>query len=222
MSTDQSLPPKVAEKPAREPGVTKRGWGGWIAGAALAAFALFFIVNCRTALDPRVANPNVQGRPRPVKFTFGLDYITFLDAATAVTLIGKNVKAVSDTANISNGQAQWTYNLPTAASDLKVEVLDGAGNVLHAEAPTNLGAGDHAFTWNGKNLAGTQLPNGGPYTLRVTATDSTGAAVASTNYVQGVVTGVTQANGSTSITVNGGPVDWSKVVSVNQPTSATS
>src|ERR1700733_1829637 len=28
--------------------------------------------------------------------------------STAVTLIGKNVKAVSDTANISNGQAQWT------------------------------------------------------------------------------------------------------------------
>ena len=43
-----------------------------------------------------------------------------------------------------------------------------------------------------------------------------------TNYVQGVVTGVTQANGATSITVNGGPVDWSKVVSVDQlaPTTA--
>ena len=60
----------------------KRGWGGWVAGAALAAFALFFIANCRVALDPRVANPNVQGRPRPVKFLFGLDYITFLDVST--------------------------------------------------------------------------------------------------------------------------------------------
>ena len=57
----------------------ERGWGGWIAGAALAAFALFFIANSRVALDPRVANPNVQGRPRPVRFIFGLDYITFLD-----------------------------------------------------------------------------------------------------------------------------------------------
>ena len=65
----------------------KRGWGGWIAGAALAAFALFFIANCRVALDPRVANPNVHGRPRPVKFIFGLDYIDFLDAATVVALI---------------------------------------------------------------------------------------------------------------------------------------
>jgi flagellar basal-body rod modification protein FlgD len=136
--------------------------------------------------------------------------------STAVSLIGKNVKAVSDTANLSGGQAQWAYNLPANAADVKVEVLNSAGNVLHAEAPANRTAGDHAFSWNGKDLSGTQLPNGGTYTLRVTATDANGATLATTNYVQGVVTGVTQSNGATSITVNGGPVDWSKVVSVDQ------
>ena len=86
--------------------------------------------------------------------------------STAVTLIGKSVKAVSDTANLTNGPAQWTYNLPTAASDLKVEVVDASGKVVHAEAPSSLTAGDHAFTWNGKDLSGAQLPNGGSYTLR--------------------------------------------------------
>jgi Spirocyclase AveC-like len=86
MSTDQSAPLQ-AHEPTPPPAAKKRGWGGWVAGAALAAFALFFIANCRVALDPRVANPNVQGRPRPVRFTFGLDYITFLDVATAITLI---------------------------------------------------------------------------------------------------------------------------------------
>ncbi|HEX5264280.1 MAG TPA: flagellar hook assembly protein FlgD [Phenylobacterium sp.] len=141
--------------------------------------------------------------------------------ATAVTLIGKNVRAVSDTANISGGQAQWTYNLSSDASDLKVEVLDANGKLVHAEAPSDMKAGDHAFTWNGKDLTGTQLPNGGPYTLRVTATDAGGAAIASTNYVQGLVTGVVQDSGATSITVNGGPVDWSKVTSINQVASAT-
>ena len=141
--------------------------------------------------------------------------------STAVTLIGKNVKATSDTANLSNGQAQWTYNLPSNAADLKVEVLDSTGNVVHAEAPSNMTAGDHPFSWNGKDLAGSQLPNGGTYTLRVTATDAAGATLATTNYVQGVVTGVTQNNGATAITVNGGPVDWSKVVSVDQVAPTT-
>src|SRR5258708_18015064 len=41
--------------------------------------------------------------------------------ATAVSLIGKDVKAVSDTANVSGGKAQWTYHLPTAAQSVKVE-----------------------------------------------------------------------------------------------------
>ena len=141
---------------------------------------------------------------------------------TAVGLIGKQVKATSDTANLTNGQAQWTYNLPSAAADLKVQVVDAKGNVVSAAAPTDLTAGDHAFTWNGKDLSGAQLPNGGTYTLKVTATDPTGAALATTNYVQGVVTGVTQSNGSSLITVNGGSVDVSKVISINQaPTGTT-
>ncbi len=72
---------------AAQPAAPQRKWGGWIAGAALAAFALFFIANRRWVLDPRVANPNVHGRPRPVKFMFGLDYIGFLDAATVVSLL---------------------------------------------------------------------------------------------------------------------------------------
>jgi flagellar basal-body rod modification protein FlgD len=141
--------------------------------------------------------------------------------STAVTLIGKNVKAVSDSANLSNGQAQWTYNLSAAPADLKVEVLDANGTIVHAEAPGDRKAGDHAFTWNGKDMTNTQLPNGGTYTLRVTATDSTGKAIAETNYVEGVVTGVTTNSGSTSITVNGGPVDWSKVTAINQVADAT-
>jgi flagellar basal-body rod modification protein FlgD len=141
--------------------------------------------------------------------------------STAVTLIGKNVKAVSDNANLTNGQAQWTYNLSAAASDLKVEVLDANGKVVHAEAPTDMKAGDHAFSWNGKDQTNTQLPNGGTYTLRVTALDSAGQAITETNFVQGVVTGVTTANGSTSITVNGGPVDWSKVTSIEQVPATT-
>jgi len=87
MSTEQTTPPAAQEEPAVPQRKDKRSWGGWIAGAALAAFALFFIANCRVALDPRVANPNVVGRPRPVKFTFGLDYIGFLDWATVGALI---------------------------------------------------------------------------------------------------------------------------------------
>jgi len=141
--------------------------------------------------------------------------------STAVALIGKDVKAVSDTANLSGGKAQWVYNLPPGAADLKVEVVDANGKLLHAEAPTDMKAGDHAFSWNGKDLMGNQLPDGGPYTLRVTALDASGAALSTINYVQGVVTGVEQSNGATMITINGGQVDWSKVTTIKQADAAT-
>jgi flagellar basal-body rod modification protein FlgD len=139
--------------------------------------------------------------------------------SNAVGMIGANAKATSDTANLTNGQAQWTYTLPAGATDLKVQILDSNGNVVAAQAPSNMAAGDHVVTWNGQNLSGTQLANGGTYTLKISATDSTGAALATTSYVEGLVTGVTQNNGTASLVVNGSTVPLSSVISVNKPTT---
>ena len=141
--------------------------------------------------------------------------------STAVSLIGKTVKATSDTATLSGGQAQWTYNLPSGVQDLKVQVTDSTGTIVSSVAPSDFSAGDHNFTWNGKDLTGNQLPNGGTYSLKVTALDSGGNALSTTTYQQGVVTGVTQNNGATSLTINGPPVNWANIVSINQVAAAS-
>ncbi|THD64046.1 flagellar hook capping FlgD N-terminal domain-containing protein [Phenylobacterium sp.] len=141
---------------------------------------------------------------------------------TAVGLIGKQVTATSSTANLNGGQAQWGYTLPSGVADLKVTVADPNGVIVDVAAPTDLSAGNKSFTWNGKNLAGTQLPDGGPYTLTVTASDSAGNALTTSTFVQGVVTGVTQANGAASVVINGGSVPWTNVTNVvNQASSGT-
>jgi flagellar basal-body rod modification protein FlgD len=139
--------------------------------------------------------------------------------SSAVGMIGTNVKASSTTANLTNGQAQWVYTLPAGAADVKIQILDSSGNVVAAEAPTDKSAGDHVVNWTGQNLAGTQLANGGTYTLNITATDSTGAALTTPSFVEGLVTGVTQDNGTASIIVNGSSVPISSVISVNKPTT---
>ena len=138
--------------------------------------------------------------------------------ATAVGLIGKDVWAVSDNADLKAGKAAWAYNLPSDAADLKVEVVDASGRVMHVEAPTDLKAGNHDFTWNGKDMTGSNAPDG-TYTLRVTATDASGAALTTTNYVHGRVTSVEQSNGDTLITVNGSRVSWATVKSITDPTA---
>jgi len=135
--------------------------------------------------------------------------------STAVSLIGKDVRAVSDTAALSKGKASWVYNLPSDAADLRLEIVDSAGKVVHAEAPADMKAGDHTITWDGKDMTGTQLPDG-TYTLRVTATGAAGESLATTTYVDGVVTGVEQTNGQTLISINGGQVPWEHVTSISQ------
>jgi flagellar basal-body rod modification protein FlgD len=143
--------------------------------------------------------------------------------STAVGLIGKQVKAVSDNAQLASGKADWAYNLPSDAASVSVEIVDSKGTMYHAETLSGdqLKAGDHAFSWNGKDRTGTNAPEG-VYTLRLTALDASGATLASTNYVQGVVTSVEQSNGSTLIAVGPTKVDWSSVKSITQPSSSSS
>jgi flagellar basal-body rod modification protein FlgD len=137
--------------------------------------------------------------------------------STAVGLIGKSVKAVSDNAQLANGQANWLYNLPADADSLTVEIVDSKGTMYHAEnlSGAQLKAGDHAFSWNGKDMMGSKAPDG-VYTLRLTAKDPSGTAIATTTYVQGVVGSVEQSNGSTLIAVGPTKVDWSKVKSITE------
>lgn len=136
--------------------------------------------------------------------------------ATAVSLIGKDVRASSDAAALKDGKAEWSYNLDRAATDVKLEVLDSKGRVVRSIAPTDNKAGDHKLTWDGKATGGADLAEG-VYTLKVTAKDSEGTTVTSSVFKDGRVTGVEQLDGATYLTVNGVQVPWDKLVSIRQP-----
>ena len=140
--------------------------------------------------------------------------------STAVSLIGKDVRATSDEAQLAAGKATWAYKLDRAASDVKLEILDSKGRVVRAIAPTDNKIGEHKLEWDGKGTAGSTLPDG-TYSLRVTAKDTQGTTVASTVYADGVVTGVEQVDGQTLLTVNGTKVSWDKIISIHQPPAAT-
>jgi flagellar basal-body rod modification protein FlgD len=138
--------------------------------------------------------------------------------STAVSLIGKEVRAASVDAKLQNGKAEWIYTLPRDANDVKLEVLDSKGKVVKVlDAPNEAGrkAGDHTVTWDGKDSNGVKAPEG-LYALRVTAKDSNYATVPSTVSIQGIVTGVEQSNGETLITVNGAPVLWNHITTIKQ------
>jgi flagellar basal-body rod modification protein FlgD len=140
--------------------------------------------------------------------------------STAVSLIGKQVRAASGDNALKDGKAVWTYSFDRAASDVKLEVLDSKGRVVKALAPTDNKAGEHTFEWDGKSSSGAKLADGA-YSLRVTAKDSAGTPVTSTTYVDGLVTGVEQVDGQTMLTINGAQVPWETIVKIVQPPAAS-
>ena len=137
--------------------------------------------------------------------------------AQAVSVIGREVTADSARSTLSGGRASWSYNLGRDAASVKLEVLDANGRTVAVSAPTNLKAGDQAFTWNGSDLTGLKRADGGEYSLRVTPTDVSGASIASKVFQRGVVTGVEQVAGQSVLSIGGTKVPWTAVTSVRQP-----
>ena len=131
----------------------------------------------------------------------------------AVDLIGKTVTASSDASALSGGKADWSYTLPSAASQAAMTITDSTGRVVWSGVAPDLSAGTHAFEWDGKNSGGQTSPDG-TYTLSIKAVNAAGAAVAATTAISGVVSAVSQVNGSTVINIGSVQAPLSSVSAV--------
>ena len=58
-----------------------------------------------------------------------------------------------------SGAATWNYNLGAAAATTQLTITDAKGKTVYTGAGETT-AGDHAFTWNGKDNNGNQLADG--------------------------------------------------------------
>jgi flagellar basal-body rod modification protein FlgD len=140
-------------------------------------------------------------------------------ASGAISMIGKQVTVVSDDAPLEGGKATWNYNLAAGATAAKLEVLDANGNVVATNTPTDFAKGAHTFTWDGKASNGKTLDDG-VYSLKITATDDAGKAVAASSLYTGIATGVANVNGETLLSVGKITAALTAVTGISQaPTS---
>jgi len=131
----------------------------------------------------------------------------------SVNYIGHTVEAKADTATLSNGSATFGYSLSSAASNVSITIKDSSGNTVWTGSGTG-NAGTNSFTWDGKDSSGTQLADGGQYTISVTATDSAGNSVFNYSTIAGKVTGIDTSTSTPSLTVDGVPVSASDIIGV--------
>jgi flagellar basal-body rod modification protein FlgD len=131
----------------------------------------------------------------------------------AVNYIGHTVEAKGDTATLQSGQAAFGYSLSSAASQVNLSIQDSTGKtVWTGTGPTQSGL--NTITWDGTDSNGNQLPDGGQYSLTVSALDASGNSVLNYTTFFGQVTDVENTSGTTMLNVGGTSVNTSDVVAV--------
>lgn len=136
--------------------------------------------------------------------------------AGSVNLIGKTVTAATPEATLKGGQSTWTYDIARAATSVKYEVVNSAGQIVFSRTDSGVAAGGGNFKWDGKTTQGTQLPDGGTYSLKITATGSGGEAIKSSIYTTGVASAVETLNGQTVVSIGKLKIPLSAISSVQQ------
>jgi flagellar basal-body rod modification protein FlgD len=87
-----------------------------------------------------------------------------------------------------------------------------------------MSGGDHTFKWDGKSTPeGVQQPEGGEYTIKVTAKDAEGSDIPTTakGRIDGIVTKVTNESGVNMVWIGDTKVPLDSVIGVTNPTTTT-
>jgi flagellar basal-body rod modification protein FlgD len=132
-------------------------------------------------------------------------------AAYATGYLGKTVTVSGGEGSLTDGAAQWTYNLAAPATSTTLTVTDANGNTVYSGSG-NTTEGNNTFNWNGEDINGNQLPDG-TYTLAVAAS-SGGQTVTTTVTSSGTVSEVSMSNGSPQLLVGSMQVPLTSIANV--------
>ena len=134
----------------------------------------------------------------------------------ASNYIGEQVTAAWTATEFSDGKATWAYELGADADKATLQVVDSKGVVVWEGAAPDKTSGLHTFSWDGKLKDGGTAEDGGVYTLKVAATDATGAKVDAQALIQGRVTGVEMYSGAPYLVIGDSILPLSTVISLNE------
>ena len=113
----------------------------------------------------------------------------------ALQLVGKNITADRSTLYHDKSKATgMTFKVPQDVSELKLEIIDGMGEVVKTFALGPHNQGDVSWKWDGNKENGAPAESG-KYNYRVTGKGPDGADMKINTKVDGRVSGVTSSNG---------------------------
>ena len=142
------------------------------------------------------------------------------DLASASNYIGKDATAAWSATKFKDGKADWSYEVASNADSVKLEVLDGSGNVVWSgDAPAKT-TGVHEFSWDGDATTGNDGQEDQVYTLKVVAKDAAGGAIDAQVLTRGRITGVEMYDGEAYLTVGNSILPLSSVIALEEARTA--
>lgn len=133
-------------------------------------------------------------------------------SSQALQFVGKTAVVKGSTATMTNSQATWELNIPTA-SNVTINITNSSGQTVYSNTTAVSAGNNQAFNWNGLGTDGTQNPDGN-YTLTATAKDSNGNNVAVTTSVAGVVSSVDLTQSPPLLSIGGQTFTVNQVESI--------
>jgi flagellar basal-body rod modification protein FlgD len=130
----------------------------------------------------------------------------------AASYLGKKVSVTNGNASLSNGQANWSYNLGSTATSTLLTVTNAAGTVVY-DGPGATSAGSNSFSWNGADNNGNTVPDG-TYTLAVAAQASDGSKITTSVASAGTVSQIDMTGGTPQLVVGNMEVPLSSIAAV--------
>jgi flagellar basal-body rod modification protein FlgD len=121
--------------------------------------------------------------------------------------VGKEVRATGDTFNLGPAgdglrNQKLGYTLESAATSVEVKIKNERGEVVRTIRTAGTSKGDNAFTWDGKDDVGGDVP-AGKYSFTVDAKDTAGKSVGMSQFVFGRVSSVRFTADGTKFIING-------------------
>ena len=140
--------------------------------------------------------------------------------AGAANYIGKEATAAWAATKFTDGEAEWSYEIASNAASVKLEVLDGSGNVVWSGDAPDKTTGVHEFSWDGEAVSGNDGQEGQVYSLKVVAKDAGGGAIDAQVLTRGRITGVEMYDGEAYLTVGNSILPLSSVIALEEARTA--
>ena len=139
---------------------------------------------------------------------------------SAANYIGKEATAAWSATKFTDGEASWSYEIASNAASVKLEVVDGSGNVVWSGDAPDKTTGVHEFSWDGDATSGNDGQEGQVYSLRVAAKNSGGGAIDAQVLTHGRVTGVEMYDGEVFLTVGNSILPMSSLIALEESRTA--